>query len=105
MIWFIMLLSGFLTFAARFSMIGIFKDRTLPEVMRKLLTYIAPATLSAIILPDVILVDSQITFAGNPEIPAFIIAVGVAFFTRNVIIIISTGMGALWLINAFMMTG
>lgn len=101
MIWITMIISGLLTFAARFSMIGMFKDRAIPDVMRKLLTYVAPSALAAIILPDVLLIDGKLAFVGNPEIPSFLVAVGVALFTRNVIVIIASGMIALWLITAF----
>ena len=103
MIWITMVLSGMLTFAARFSMIGIFKDRQIPDVMRKLLTYVAPSALAAIILPDILLIDGDVAVLDNAEVPAFLMAVGVALFTRNVIVIISSGMAALWLINAFIM--
>lgn len=101
MIWITMIISGLLTFAARFSMIGMFKDRAIPDVMQKLLTYVAPSALAAIILPDVLLIDGKLAFVGNPEIPSFLVAVGVALFTRNVIVIIASGMIALWLITAF----
>jgi len=101
MIWITMIISGLLTFAARFSMIGMFKDRAIPDLMRKLLTYVAPSALAAIILPDVLLIDGKLAFVGNPEIPSFLVAVGVALFTRNVIVIIASGMIALWLITAF----
>ena len=105
MIWITMVLSGLFTFAARFSMIGFFKDRTIPDAMRKLLTYVGPSALAAIILPDVLLMDGHLTISGNAEILAFLVAVGVAIFTRNVIIVITSGMVALWLINAFVMLG
>jgi len=82
-------------------MIGMFKDRAIPDLMRKLLTYVAPSALAAIILPDVLLIDGKLAFVGNPEIPSFLVAVGVALFTRNVIVIIASGMIALWLITAF----
>lgn len=101
MIWVTMIISGLVTFAARFSMIGILKDRAIPDVMRRLLTYVAPAALAAIILPDVLLVDGRMALTNNPEIPAFLVAVGVALFTRNVIVIITSGMFALWSITAF----
>lgn len=101
MIWVTMIISGLVTFAARFSMIGILKDRAIPDVMRRLLTYVAPAALAAIILPDVLLVDGHMALTNNPEIPAFLVAVGVALFTRNVIVIITSGMFALWSITAF----
>ena len=102
MIWLTIIISGLLTFGARFSMIGIFKDRQLPELVRRLLVYVAPATLAAIILPDILTQNNQISLAQNPQIPAFLVAVGVAFVTRNVIVIIISGMVALWLIEAFL---
>jgi branched-subunit amino acid transport protein len=100
MIWAVMIFSGLVTFAARFSMIGMFKDRSLPHIIRQLLTYIAPAALAAIILPAVLIVEGQLALSDNPQLPAFIIAVAVALFTRNVIVIIASGMAALWLITA-----
>ncbi|MCE2517674.1 MAG: AzlD domain-containing protein [Alphaproteobacteria bacterium] len=99
-LWGVILASGLLTFAARFSMIGIFHDRELPELIKRLLAYVAPAALSAIILPDILLVEGDITFTGNAQIPAFILAAVVAYFSRNVMATITTGMIALWVIES-----
>jgi branched-subunit amino acid transport protein len=95
-----MIFSGLLTFTARFSMIGLFRDKSLPGLMRRLLTYIAPSALAAIILPEVLYAGGELVLLGNPQVPAFIIAVLVALFTRNVIVIIASGMVALWVISA-----
>ena len=83
MIWITMVLSGALTFAARFSMIGVFKDRQIPNVMRKLLTYVAPSALAAIILPDILLVEGDIAVLNNAQVPAFLMALGVALFFNS----------------------
>ena len=100
MIWLVIIASGLMTFASRFSMIGLFRDRELPRLFRQILTYVAPSVLAAIIIPDVLLVDGFITLADNPKIPAFVIAMVAAALTKNVLVTISTGMIALWTITA-----
>ena len=100
-IWLVMVASGLLTFAARFSMIGLFQDRELPQIIKQILTYVAPSVLAAIIIPDVLLIDGTVTVLDNPKIPAFLLAMVAAALTRNVLVTISTGMIALWLISAW----
>ena len=79
-------------------MIGLVGSRELPERLKRLLEYVAPAVLASIIAPEVMLVDSAITLT-NPKIPAFILALGVALLTRNVLATIATGMATLWLLE------
>ena len=100
-IWLVMVASGLLTFAARFSMIGLFQDRELPQIIKQILTYVAPSVLAAIIIPDVLLIDGAVTVLDNPKIPAFLLAMVAATLTRNVLVTISTGMIALWIITAW----
>ena len=100
-IWLVMVASGLLTFAARFSMIGLFQDRELPQIIKQILTYVAPSVLAAIIIPDVLLIDGAVTVLDNPKIPAFLLAMVAAALTRNVLVTISTGMIALWVITAW----
>ena len=100
-IWLVMIASGLLTFAARFSMIGLFQDRELPQIIKQILTYVAPSVLAAIIIPDVLLIDGAVMVLDNPKIPAFLLAMVAAALTRNVLVTISTGMIALWVITAW----
>ena len=100
-IWLVMIASGLLTFAARFSMIGLFQDRELPQIIKQILTYVAPSVLAAIIIPDVLLIDGTVIVLDNPKIPAFLLAMVAAALTRNVLVTISTGMIALWMISAW----
>lgn len=96
MIWIVIIMAGLMTFAARYSMIGLFGDRQIPESMKRLLGYIGPAVMAAIIAPEVLTVDGIITITDNPRIPAFIGAAVVAFLSRNVPLTILTGMLLLW---------
>lgn len=101
LIWLVMIASGLLTFAARFSMLGLFQDRELPQLLKQVLTYVAPSVLAAIIIPDVLLIDGTVMVMDNPKILAFLLAMVAAALTRNVLVTISTGMIALWLITAW----
>lgn len=98
MIWLVMICAGMLTFGARYSMIGLFGNRPIPDRLRRLLAYIGPAVMAAIIAPEVILIDGAIAFTDNPKIPAFIAATVIAVLTRNVLATIATGMLLLWVL-------
>lgn len=99
MIWVAMIIAGMLTYAARFSMIGLIGDRPIPQSMRKLLGFVGPSVMAAIIIPATLIVDGRIMLDGNPRILALLVAAIVAYKTSNVLATISTGMIVLWLIN------
>jgi branched-subunit amino acid transport protein len=99
MIWAAMIISGVLTFAARFSMIGLIGDRPIPRAIRKLNAFVGPSVMAAIIFPATLVVDGHLMFADNVKIPALLIAGIVAFITGNVLATIGTGMVMLWLIS------
>ena len=99
-IWLVIITSGLLTFAARFSMIGVFNSKKLPKFVEDLLVFVGPAALAAIVLPDILIIDGQANIASNAQLPAFIIAAIVAYYSRNVMATITTGMLVLWIIEA-----
>jgi branched-subunit amino acid transport protein len=101
-IWIVMIMAGVMTFAARFSMIGLLGDRQIPESLKRLLGYVGPAVMAAIIAPEVLVVDGLITIMDNPRIPAFAGAAVVAVLSRNVPLTILTGMVLLWGIELFL---
>ena len=84
MIWLVMIASGLMTFASRFSMIGLIGNRPIPQRLRRLLTYTGPAVLAIM---------------DNPRILAFIGAAVIAVWTRNVLATIATGMVLLWVLK------
>lgn len=99
MIWLVMVAAGVLTFASRFSMIGLVGARPIPGWLQRLLGFVGPAVLAVIIFPAVILSGGDITLSGNPKIPAILAAAVIAALTRNVIATIATGMVLLWLLE------
>ncbi len=95
-IWLIMLAGGLITFAMRFSLIYLFGKFELPETMRHALHYVPPAVLSAIIFPELLYRANQFDLSlGNTRLLAGIIAITVAWFSKNTLLTILVGMAAL----------
>jgi len=101
-IWLVMFFGGLITFGMRFSFIYLFGKFEVPEMMRRALHYVPPAVLSAIIFPEVFLPNQQLDFSlNNHRLLAGLMAVIVAYFTKNTLITILTGMIALVLLQIF----
>lgn len=102
-IWLVMLLGGLITFGMRFSFIYLFGRFVIPEVMRRALHYVPPAVLSAIIFPEILMSQGRLVLSlENDRLLAGLVAVLVAWFTKNTLLTILAGMAAL-LILQFMM--
>jgi branched-subunit amino acid transport protein len=96
----IMLLGGLITFAIRFSLIFLFGRFEIPETMRRALHYVPPAVFSAIIFPELFIRDGGLNLSlQNERLLAGLIAVLVAWFTRNTLITILAGILALFLLQ------
>ena len=99
-IWLVMLLGGLITFAMRFSLIYLFGRFEVPETMRKALHFVPPAVLSAIIFPELFMHDGSFNVSWeNTRLLAGVIAIVVAWFSRNTLITIIVGMAALFLLQ------
>jgi branched-subunit amino acid transport protein len=97
-IWLTMLVGGLITFGMRFSLIFLFGKFEIPQTMRKALHYVPPAVLSAIIFPELLYHANQIDLSlGNIRLLAGIVAILVAWFSKNVLLTILAGMIALLL--------
>lgn len=102
-IWLIMVLGGLITFGMRFSLIYLFGKFEIPETMRRALHYVPPAVLSAIIFPEIFLHNSQLDLSfANHRLLAGMIAITVAYLTKNTLLTILAGMAALILLQIFM---
>jgi branched-subunit amino acid transport protein len=98
-----MLLGGLITFGMRFSLIYLFGRFQIPETMRRALHYVPPAVLSAIVFPELFLQDGALHLAlDNYRLLAGVIAVLVAWFSKNTLITIIAGMIALFLLQFFL---
>ena len=101
-VWLIMLLGGLITFGMRFSLIYLFGKFHIPETVKKALHYVPPAVLSAIIFPELLLNQGGINFSfHNDRLLAGLVAVLMAWLSKNTLITILVGMLALLLLRFF----
>ena len=104
-IWLVMLIGGLITFGMRFSLIFLFGKFEIPETMRKALHYVPPAVLSAIIFPELLFRTNQLDLSlSNTRLLAGIVAVLVAWFSKNTLLTILAGMIALFVLQVFIGT-
>ncbi len=102
-IWIVMLLGGLITFGMRFSFIFLFGKFHIPETVRRALHYVPPAVLSAIVFPELLLPDGTLNFSfTNYRLLAGLIAVAVAWFSKNTLLTIIVGMIALFVLRYFL---
>lgn len=95
-IWLVMLLGGLLTFGIRFSFIYLFGKFHIPEAVRRALHYVPPAVLSALVFPELFLHDGALDLSlGNARLLAGLVAVLVAWYSKNTLLTIVVGMLAL----------
>ncbi len=98
--WLIIIVGGLLTFAMRFSFIYFFGRVEIPAALRRSLRFVPPAVLSAIILPELLLPAGQLDLSlGNHRWLAGLVAVLVAWRTRNTLLTILAGMAALLILQ------
>ena len=99
-IWLVMLLGGLITFGMRFSFIYLFGRLEVPETLRKALHYVPPAVFSAIIFPELFLHEGALHLSfENTRLLAGLVAIAVAWFTKNTLITIIAGMIALFVLQ------
>lgn len=102
-IWLVMLLGGLLTFLIRFSLIYLFGRLEIPETMRRALRYVPPAVLSAIIFPELFFQNGALNLSlDNTRLMAGLVAILVAWFSRNTLVTIIAGLLALFLLQLFL---
>jgi branched-subunit amino acid transport protein len=101
-LWAVIFTSGLITYAIRLSFILFFSQRDIPSWLQRALRFVPPAVLSAIILPELLIQNAhlQLTFT-NARLIAGIVAILVAWRTKNVLLTIAVGMLVLWLLQYF----
>ena len=85
------------TFATRYPVIAVLSKIPLPDPVFRALRYVPPAVLTAIILPAVLLQDSEMTLTYlNPSLVASLAAVIISWRTKNLLLTIVLGMLVFW---------
>ena len=99
-IWLVFLLGGLLTFGMRFFFIYLLGRLEVPETMRRALRFVPPAVLSAIVIPELLIQSGQIDVSFlNFRLLAGVVAVLVAWRTKNTLLTILGGMATLLLLE------
>ena len=97
-IWIIIFIAGLLTFATRLSFIFLLDRIKVPDWCRRGLRFVPVAVLSAIILPELTSPNGKLNISWqNPQLLAGIIAILIAWRTKNVILTIVAGIAALFI--------
>ena len=95
-IWLVMLLGGALTFGMRLSFIYLFGHFEIPAMVKRALRFVPPAVLSAIIAPALFMPNNALELSlNNYRLMAGVVAIFVAWRTKNSLLTILTGMTAL----------
>jgi len=100
-LWLTVLGVGIGTFLLRLSFIEMWKWLRVPPLLMQALNYVPAAVLAALVLPALLRSGGAIdvTF-GNLRLYAGLAALAVAWYTRNMLLTLGSGMGALWLLQA-----
>lgn len=99
-IWWLMVLCGVITFLIRYSFIAAEGHYQPPSWFRRLLPFVPVAALTALTLPELLLVQGQILLGGdNPRLWAGLVAIMVAALWRNTLLTIGCGFLALFVLQ------
>ncbi len=94
---------GLVTFLLRLSFIALFGRVEMPPRLKRALRFVPASVLSAIIAPALFYPDGALDLSlGNERLLAGGLAALVAWRTRHMLLTIAVGMGALWLLRAFL---
>lgn len=98
--WLAVIGMGLATYAIRLSMIALLGRTGIPPLVRRALRFVPPAVLSAIILPELLRYQGQLSVSpGNPRLVAGLVAALVAWRSKNALATIAAGMVTLWIVQ------
>jgi branched-subunit amino acid transport protein len=101
-LWLIFLAAGLLTYAMRLSFILLWGKIAVPVWLQRALRFVPPAVLTAIFFPELFVPNGVLDLSpGNARLIAGTLAILVAWRTRNIMLTILVGMGALLLIQYY----
>ena len=96
-LWLTMLAAGLVTYLIRLSFILIVGQRPVPPLLRRALRLVPPAVLTAIVFPELFMPNGTLDISfGNARLLGGLVAVLVAWFTRNAVLTIIVGMLVVW---------
>lgn len=99
-LWITIILIGAITFAYRLSFIALLQKLSVPPLLSRALRFVPVAALTAIIAPDLLIRNGAIDLSlTNFRLIAGLIAIFVAWRTKNTLLTIGVGMAVLWVLQ------
>lgn len=96
----VLIVIGVITFGFRLSFIALMDKLRLPPLLQRALRFVPAAALTAIITPELFIHDGAIFLSPmNLRLIAGVIAIVVAWRTKNTLLTIAVGMVALWVLQ------
>ena len=98
--WLTIIIAGVLTYATRLSFIIFYGKIKMPGLVEQTLKFVPPAVLTAIFFPELLLDNGDLFISfRNARLLAGVLAILVAWRTKNVTYTIVIGMLALWILQ------
>lgn len=99
-IWLTIIAAGLITYATRLFPIISYGRFEMPKQVERALLFVPVAVLTAIFLPEMVYIQEELMLSyRNPRLLAGLLAIVVAWRTKNVIYTILVGMLTLWLLQ------
>jgi branched-subunit amino acid transport protein len=99
-LWLAIIGMGVITYAIRLAPILLLERVPISPGWREALRFVPAAVLSAIILPELFLPSGTLDFSlGNARLLAGLVAILVAWRTKNILWTLAAGMGLLWILG------
>jgi branched-subunit amino acid transport protein len=99
--WLVMVIAGLATYILRLSFIVLIGRREVSLLAPRALRFIPPAVLTAILVPDILLPSGALDLSlSNERLLAGIVAILVAWRTKNAVLTVIIGMAVLWGLKA-----
>jgi branched-subunit amino acid transport protein len=100
-LWLIVIGMGLVTYGIRLTPIVLLGRIEIPLMVQRALRFVPPAVLTAIVVPELLYHNGAVDVSlSNLRLLAGLIAVVVAWRTKNALLTIGAGMIALWVLQA-----
>ena len=102
-LWLTIIAMGLVTYALRLSLITLLGRFEVPPLVSRGLRFVPPAVLSAIFVPELVQPGGKLNLSlGNARLLAGLLAMLVAWRTRNVLLTVAVGMVSLWILQSLL---
>jgi branched-subunit amino acid transport protein len=99
-IWVTILLAALVSFGLRYLPMKLLEKQRLAPWLERALRYVPAATLSGLVFPALLLQNNQLALSFmNDRLIAGLLAIVIAYFSRNAILTIVGGLIALWILQ------